>query len=147
MSQLMLNIYLNFNGNCQEAFDFYSTVFESPLTHRQTYEQIPGASMVVPKSERHKLIHIRLKVGEYTSLMGNDRPDSWPPVIFENSAYYISINLDYDVDLALKYFDRLAEGGKVILPFVDTFWGSRYGQVTDKFGVQWMINCNTIKNN
>lgn len=134
-----LNIYLNFSGNCQEAFEFYQSVFGGELTNRQTYGEIPGDQS--QESEKNKLVHIRLQVG-LVSLMGGDRPNSMGETSFGN-AYTVSFQTE-DLKEATQVFNGLATGGTVVMPLAESFWGSTFGMLNDKFGIQWMINCEKV---
>ena len=137
-----LNIYLNFSGNCQEAFEFYQSVFGGELTNRQTYGEVPGDNS--DEIEKNKLVHIRLQVG-LVSLMGGDRPSSMGNTITGNS-YTVSFVTE-DIIEAAQVFERLSVGGMVLMPLAPSFWGSTFGMVNDKFGIQWMVNCEkTIQN-
>lgn len=135
-----LNIYLNFSGNCQEAFNFYQSVFGGELTNRMTYGEMSGDNSSI--AEKEKLIHIRLQVGIAT-LMGGDRPDSMGATVNGN-AYTVSFVTEDEVE-ALEVFDKLSKNGMVLMPMGDSFWGSKFGMLNDQFGIQWMVNCEIKK--
>jgi PhnB protein len=132
---MKLNTYLVFDGRCKEAFEFYAGVLgakiESMLTHRGT----PAEGMVAPEWA-DKIMHARLSVGS-SLLMGSDAP---PDRYKTPHAFSVNIGIDEVAD-AERIFHALSEGGKVGMPIQQTFWATRFGMVTDRFGIPWMINC------
>jgi PhnB protein len=126
--------YLNFNGNCAEAFQFYQQVFGGDLVvhkHRDT-----PAAKDVPPEMLDQVTHARLVSGELV-LMASDSP---PEYYEKPQGIYVSVNIE-DPERGRKYFDALAEKGNVIMPFDKTFWADGFGMCTDRFGVPWMVNC------
>ena len=130
-----LNPYLNFNGNCAEAFRFYERCLGGRIVMLQTHGESPMKDQV-PADWRDKVIHARLIVGG-KALMGSDAP---PTSYTSPQGIYVSISLDAPTD-AERAFHALAEGGKVSMPFQKTFWSAGFGMLVDQFGIPWMVNC------
>jgi len=143
-----VSTYLNFSRNTEEAFNFYKSVFGGDFYGNgfMRYGDIPSSPDVPPPAEADKnlVMHVELRILGCHSLMGTDAPESMGfNVIFGNNSY---INLQPDTRSETKsLFDKLAEGGKVTMDLQDMFWGDYFGSCTDKFGVQWMFNCNEPK--
>jgi PhnB protein len=130
-----LNPYLNFNGNCEEAFKFYERCFDGKILMMMTHEQSPMADQV-PADWRKKIMHARMTVGERV-LMGSDAP----PAHFQKpQGFSVSYSVS-DPAEAERAFKALAENGAIQMPLQETFWALRFGAVTDRFGIPWMINC------
>ena len=134
-----LNPYLNFNGNCEEAFNYYKSVFGGEFVTVMKYGEMPG-EQPMSEADKKKLLHVSLPIGKGTTLMGSDMPESMPAVIIGNN-FTISVNVDNEAE-ADKIFDGLAAGGKVSMPMQKTFWSPYFGMCADRFGIQWMVNCN-----
>lgn len=135
-----LNTYLNFNGNTMEVFNFYKSVFGGEFDAVMRFSEMP-AEYPVKDEEKNLIMHISLPVGTGSVLMGSDVPGSYPPVT-EGTNFGISINAESKVD-ADRLFNALSDGGKATMPMADAFWGSYFGMLTDKFGIQWMISFDT----
>ena len=129
-----VNPYLNFNGNIEEAFNFYKTVFGGEFASVMRFKDAP-AEYRAP-GEDNKIMHISLPIGNGTVLMASDVPDSFGKVNM-GSNMHIAISTSSEEE-ANKLFKGLSTGGKVTMPHDKTFWGSYFGMLTDKFGVQWM---------
>jgi PhnB protein len=136
-----LNPYINFNGNCAEAFDFYKSVFGGQFAARMTFGDTPKDSGMppVPDIDKNRLMHVSLPVGNGTVLMGSDRVSFMGPGVTGDN-FAVSINTDSRAE-ADKLFNGLSAGGKATMPLIDAFWGAYFGMFTDKFGIQWMVNC------
>jgi PhnB protein len=132
-----LNPYLNFAGNTEEAFTFYRSVFGGDFTTLQRYKDTPEAGRV-PEKEKEKLMHVSLPVGKGNSLMAADPPESMGRLIAGNN-FHLLLEAE-SKDEAEKLFKGLSAGGKVTMPLNDTFWGSYFGMLVDKFGIEWMVN-------
>lgn len=131
-----INSYLNFNGNTEEAFNFYKTVFGGEFVTVQRFKDTPYADNM-PVEEKEKIMHIALPIGD-NLLMGTDVASNMPDVTFgTNSSLCVDAKSE---DEANKLFSGLAAGGKVSMPLEKMFWGALFGMLTDKFGVQWMVN-------
>ena len=137
MDKVTLDAYLFFDGNCGEAMKFYEGVFGGKLAI-QTYDEVPGD---VPGKEKMKgkVIHASLTGGD-VNLMGSDTRDK------ALGAGKIELSLSGDDDAKLrKVFNGLSAGGKVRTPLEKQFWGDTFGSLTDKFGIDWMVNINAKK--
>jgi PhnB protein len=132
-----INPYLNFSDNCEEAFDFYRSVFGGEFSAQMRFKEVPAEAQM-DASEGEKIMHIALPVGQGTILMGSDRPAAMGPVTTgDNSS--ISISTDSEAE-ATRVFNGLSAGGQVTMPLEKAFWGSYFGMLTDKFGIQWMVS-------
>jgi PhnB protein len=132
-----VNPYLNFAGNTEAAFNFYKSVFGGEFAMIQRFSDTPQGDHV-PPTVRDKIMHVSLPIGN-NILMGTDACEEMGFNVKQGNNYYICLGPDSRED-ADKIFNGLAEGGKVNMPLQDMFWGAYYGDLTDKFGVQWMIN-------
>jgi PhnB protein len=126
--------YLSFNGQCKTAFQFYERVLGGKITGIFTYGETPAAEHVPPEA-RDRVIHVRLEAGDAV-LMGADSPTKYEPP----RGICVSLHLK-DTAQGERIFNALADGGTVQMPFEETFWAERFGMVTDRFGIPWMINC------
>ena len=129
-----LNTYLNFNGQCEEAFKFYEKVLGGKINAMISHEGTPAAQQVPPEWLK-KIMHAHMVGGE-VSLMGSDvPPDHYkPPTGF-------AVALHTQVPDGERIFQALSEGGKVGMPMQETFWAAKFGMVTDRFGIPWMVSC------
>lgn len=127
--------YLNFDGQCAEAFRFYEEVLGGKIEGMTTHGDAPIADQVPP--EWHKrIMHARLTVGDQV-LMASDAP---PEHYQKPQGLYVSLQIENPAD-ADRIFHALAEGGTVQMPIDKTFWAQRFGMLVDRFGTPWMINC------
>lgn len=133
-----INPYLNFKGNTEEAFNFYRSVFGGEFTALQRFKETPEAEKVAP-NERDKIMHVALPIGKGNILMGTDALESMGHKMTEGDNFSLSISAD-NKDEANRLFDRLASGGKVVMPLQKAFWGSYFGMLKDRFGIQWMVS-------
>jgi PhnB protein len=139
-----VSTYLNFSRNTEEAFNFYKTVFGSNFNRGiARFSDIPPQEGMPPLADQDKnlVMHIELPITGGHILMGTDAPESFGfNVNFGNNVH---INLEPDTKAETKkLFEALSAGGKITMELKDMFWGAYYGSCTDKFGVQWMFNCN-----
>jgi PhnB protein len=135
-----LNPYLNFNGNTEEAFNFYKSVFGGEFAMVSRFKDIP-AEFKGPAHEDNKIMHISLPIAGGSVLMGSDVPEAMGKVTMGNN-FNISLHPSTKEE-ADKLFNGLSAGGSVTMPMADAFWGSYFGMFTDKFGISWMINVDT----
>jgi PhnB protein len=132
---MKLNPYLNFNGNCEEAFQFYVKVFGSKDLRVMKFRDSPmGAQM--PEDEKDMVVHARFTAGD-TTVMGSDAPGGR---YSKPGGYAVNINVDTPEE-AERVFAGISEGGEIGMPIQETFWARRFGMVTDRFGTPWMVNC------
>ena len=131
------NPYLNFGGNCQEAFKYYERVLGGKILAMMTHAEIPGeAQAQLPPGWKNKIMHARLEIGDNV-LMGSDAP---PDRFQKPQGFFVSIHTD-DPEEAERIFAALADNGNVHMPLQQTFWAIRFGMLVDKFGIPWMVNC------
>ncbi len=129
-----MNPYLLFDNNCEEAMNFYKDCLGGEFVRVQRFGDGP---MEVPEEAKNLIMHISLKF-EGGILMGSDSGNR-QPVVAGNT---VTINLDMStVEEINSTFEKLSEGGTVTMPLQDQFWGARFGILTDKFGIHWMMNC------
>lgn len=135
------NVYLNFDGKCKEAFEYYKSVFGGEFTYVGSFGEMPSMPGMPDLSEeyRKRIMHISLPLGGNTVLMGSDILPQMGHELKEGNNYAISLLLD-TTDEADRVFASLADGGTITMPMERTFWGAYYGQVTDVFGIHWMLN-------
>lgn len=136
---LKVNIYLNFQGNTEAAFNFYKSVFGGEFTSVVRFKDVSMEGINLPEEDKDKIMHISLPLGNDLILMGTDALESLGQKLIFGNNFSISIHPESKEE-ADKLFYALAEGGKIEMPIADQFWGDYFGSVRDKFGVQWMVN-------
>lgn len=135
------NTYLNFNGNCEEAFNFYKSVFGGEFNYLGRFGDMPASDdYKVPEADKNKVMHVSLPIGS-SILMGSDTGGEWAPGFILGNNFSISVTANSKEE-ADNLFNGLAEGGKITMPMASTFWGDYFGMLTDKFGVNWMFSFN-----
>ncbi len=140
-----INPYLNFNGNTEEAFNFYKSAFGGEFAMLQRFKDIPDGDKMSAEDQQ-KIMHVALPIGDGNMLMATDILESMGQKLVLGNNSYISIQAESKEE-ADKLFKALSEGGKIEIPLEDMFWGAYFGAFADKFGVQWMINFDYNKNN
>ncbi len=136
-----INPYLNFNGNTEEAFNFYKSVFGGEFTNLQRYKDVPSeVPSQTQASESEMIMHVALPIGEAV-LMGSDVPAMMPASV-AGTNFSINYNPDSEED-ATRIFNALSKGGQITMPLEKAFWGAYFGMCTDKFGINWMVNYDT----
>ncbi|HSV88544.1 MAG TPA: VOC family protein [Bacteroidales bacterium] len=134
------NIYLNFRGNCEEAFSFYQSVLGGEIPYVSRYKDIPAEDGNSPNlADAQKILHISLPVSNETVLMGSDVVGEHAAGFIEGNNFSISINTG-SREKADLIFNGLSKGGKVTMPMNETFWGAYFGMLTDRFGINWMVS-------
>jgi PhnB protein len=127
--------YLNFNGNCAEAFRFYERVLGGKIEVLLTHADSPVAAQVPPEW-KDRVLHARLVVGDQVLLASDAPPEKYAPT----RGIYAFAGLDTPEE-AERIFAALAGGGTITMPFGPTFWASAFGMCVDRFGIGWMVNC------
>jgi PhnB protein len=130
---MKMNTYVNFAGTCAEAFRYYEKHLGAKVGMVMTHGQAPGPSAVRPEW-KDAVLHGRISIGE-TELMAADIPNAEPM-----RSAYLTLRVDTDGD-AQRVFSALCDAGQILMPIQETFFASRFGQVRDRFGVNWMILC------
>jgi PhnB protein len=133
-----VNPYLNFMGNTEEAMNFYKSVFGNEFIFLQRFKDTPHGANMSPE-DQEKIMHVALRIGTNTVLMATDALESMGQKLNAGNNFSLTISPDSEED-ANKYFNALAEGGTITMPLEKAFWGAYFGMLTDKFGIQWMIN-------
>ena len=134
-----VNPYLVFNGSCEEAFNFYKSVFGGEFRQISKFKDMPPMpGQTLPDGAGEKIMHVSLPISNETILMGSDANPNMGAV---SIGQHLSLSVGVDSkEEANKVFNGLATGGKVTMPIQDTFWGAYFGMLTDKFGFIWMVN-------
>ena len=137
-----VSTYLNFDGNTEEAFNFYKSVFGTDFTGEITrFGDTPPQEGIPPLSDnlKNKVMHVALPTIGGHLLMGTDAVEEMGFHLTKGNNVYITLHPDSRQE-ADKLFNALADGGKVEMPLAEQFWGDYYGSLNDKFGIGWMIN-------
>jgi PhnB protein len=146
----IINTYLHFDGNTEEAFNFYKSVFGGEFAFLMRYgdaAQRYGDAAThsgfgeVSEDEKEKIMHVALPIKKDHVLMGQDALKSMERRINFGNNFSITVHAENRAE-AENIFERLAADGKVTMPLADTFWGAYYGTCEDQFGIQWMVDCN-----
>ena len=133
---MQVNPQVTFDGQCREAFRFYESCLGAHITFMTTYGDSPMAAQVPPEWG-DRIMHATLELGGQVILTGGD---AFPNDYRKPQGFGMQINLG-DTQQAESVFHALAENGQVQMPLQETFWAKRFGMVTDRFGIPWMINC------
>lgn len=134
----VINPHINFNGNAEEAFTFYQSVFGGEFAKIMRFKDLASPEFPVSDSEANKIMHIALPIGK-NILMGNDVPDFLGPTNENENRSKIAITTE-SRDEADKIFNCLSEGGQIEMPLSDSPWGSYFGMFRDKYGIEWMVD-------
>lgn len=136
-----INPYLNFNGNAEEAFNFYKSVFGGEFSGIMRWKDMPDmpGSDKLSESDKEKVMHIAFPIGDGNVLMASDVLESFGQAKAEGNNIQISINAESKEE-ADRLFNGLSAGGKIVMPLADAFWGAYFGMFEDKFGIQWLVN-------
>lgn len=135
---MLLNPYLNFAGNTEEAITFYKSVFGGEIAMMLRFKDSPEAGQV-PAADGDKIMHVSLPVGKENILMATDTLESMGQKLIAGNNFHLSVSTD-SKEQSDKIFNALAEGGKITVPLATAFWGAYFGMCTDKFGIQWMVS-------
>lgn len=133
-----INPHINFNGNAEEAFKFYRSVFGGEFVKTIRFSELPGFEC--PENEKNKIMHISLSIGN-NLLMGNDIPEFMGRVSENENRSKISVSTESREE-ADKLFTGLSVGGNVEMPIGESPWGSYFAMFRDKYGIEWMIDFN-----
>ncbi|MET0759263.1 MAG: VOC family protein [Flavobacterium sp.] len=136
-----VNPYLTFKGNCEEAFNFYKSVFGGEFPYIGRFKEMPPmeGSKEISAEDGEKIMHVSLPISSETMLMGSDSSEAFGQVTTVGNNFSISIDAASKEE-ADKLFNGLSAGGKVTMPLSKTFWGAYFGMFTDKFEINWMVN-------
>ena len=134
----LINPDINFNGNAEEAFNFYKSVFGGEIAKVMRFKDLANTEFPVAENEANKIMHIALPIGK-SVLMANDVPESMGRTNENENRSKIVISAESKEE-ADKLFNGLSAGGQIEMPIADSPWGSYFGMFTDKFGINWMVN-------
>ena len=142
-----INPYLTFQGNCEEAFNYYKKVFGGEFNYMGRFSEMPPQEGVsLSEEDENKIMHVSLPISKDNILMGSDSGGEWAPSMVVGNNISLSVNAENKED-ADRFFNLLSDGGKVTMPMDKTFWGDYFGMCTDKFGINWMISFDESKTN
>ena len=134
----LINPHFNFNGNAEEAFTFYKSVFGGEFTKIIRFKDLAGPEFPVAEKEENKIMHIVLPIGKHSMLMANDVPEILGRTNENENRSKIVINAESKEE-ADKLFNGLSKGGNVEMPITDSPWGTYFGMFRDKYGIEWMV--------
>ena len=134
----LINPHINFNGNAEEAFNFYKSVFGGEFARIMRFKDMSSPEYPVTEKDAHKIIHIALPIGK-NILMGNDVPESMGVVNENENRSKIAISAESREE-ADKLFNGLSAGGNIEMPIGESPWGSYFGMFRDKYGIEWMVD-------
>lgn len=135
-----INPHFNFNGNAEEAFNFYKSVFGGEFNKVIRFKNLASADFQVDEKEENKIMHISLPIGN-AYLMGNDVPEFMGRVNEKENRSKIVVSTETKEE-ADKLFTGLSAAGEVEMPISDSPWGTYFGMFRDKYGIEWMIEFN-----
>jgi PhnB protein len=138
----LVHVYLNFNGNCEEAFLFYRSVFGGEFSHVGKFHEMPSDEFQVSEADRNRIMHITLPYGD-SIIMGSDITSDMAGQFKQGNNFSVSITTNTKEE-ADRIFLALGEGGQITMPLGNVFWGDYFGMLTDKFGIAWMISFNEV---
>ncbi|MFP5041379.1 VOC family protein [Parasediminibacterium sp. JCM 36343] len=129
---MKLNPYILFSGNAEEAYTLYASVFGGEILQVSRFGDSP---MPCDESEKNKIMHARLQFGDNLIMFSDGRKED------ASADGYIQLSVEIDSLEAINtIFEKMSEGGIIIMPLQDMFWGARFGMLQDKFGINWMFN-------
>lgn len=141
----IINPHINFNGNAEEAFTFYRSVFGGEFKKIIRLKDIASPEFPIAAIDENKVMHIALPVGKNNVLMGNDVPEFLGKVNENENRSKISISTESKAE-ADKLFNGLSAGGSIEMPISDSPWGSYFGMFRDKYGIEWMVEFDPKEN-
>ncbi|MFT3794117.1 VOC family protein [Flavobacterium sp.] len=133
-----INPYLTFNGTCEQAFQFYKSVFGGEFAFIGKFKDMPS-EQPLPDHVGNLIMHVSLPISSETVLMGSDANEHFGQTASAGTNFAVSINTESEAE-AKRLFDGLSAGGTVTMPLDKTFWGAYFGMFTDQFGIHWMVN-------
>jgi PhnB protein len=133
-----INPWINFNGNAEEAFTFYKSIFGGEFTKIIRFKDLASSEFPVPEAEAEKIMLITLPIGSNSILMANDVPEFMGKVNENENRSKIAISADSKEE-ADRLFNSLSAGGNVEGPMGDSPWGTYFGMLRDKYGIEWMV--------
>jgi PhnB protein len=138
----IINPHINFNGNAEEAFHFYRSVFGGEFAKIMRFKDLASAEFPVTEKEANKIMHIALPIGK-SVLMANDVPEILGRTNENENRSKIVISAESKEE-ADRLFNGLSAGGQIEMPIADSPWGSYFGMFRDKYGIEWMVDYDPI---
>ena len=135
----VINPHINFNGNAEEAFTFYRSVFGGEFAKIVRFKDLANSEYPIPEKEENKIMHIALPIGKTNMLMANDVPESMGKTNERENRSKIVIVAESKEE-ADKLFNGLSAGGEIEMPIMDSPWGTYFGMFRDKYGIEWMVD-------
>lgn len=135
-----INPHIHFNGNTEEAFEFYRSALGGTITRILRYKDLTGVGYTFPEHELNKIMHIALSISNSSTLTGSDVPEMLGRVSETENRSKITVTAESREE-ALTLFNGLSQGGAIEFPMGDSPWGSYFGAFRDKYGIEWMIEC------
>ncbi len=139
----LINPHINFNGNAEEAFTFYKSVFGGEFSKVIRFKDLAGPEFPVAEKEENKIMHIALPIGTGSMLMANDVPEFMGKTNENENRSKIVITAASKEE-ADKLFNGLSAGGQVEMPITDSPWGTYFGMFRDKYGIEWMVDFDSV---
>lgn len=141
-----VNVYLTFDGNCEEAFLFYQSVFGGEFPYLARFKEMPPSDECppIPEADQEKIMHISLPISAETVIMGSDSSEAFGKATLKGNNFSLSVNAGTREE-ADRIYKALSPQGEVTMPMGETFWGAYFGMLTDQFGIQWMVSCELEK--
>jgi PhnB protein len=138
----LINPYIHFNGNAEEAFTFYKSVFGGEFARIMRYKDLSGPGQPLAEQDADRLMHIALPIGKNNVLMGSDVLEMMGQVTENDNRNTISISAESREE-ADQLFNGLSTGGKIEMPLADGPFGAYFGMFADRYGIQWMVSFDT----
>lgn len=138
MRMTTLSPWINFNGNAEEAFTFYKSVFGGDFTSVTRFKDVAGSDFPVAGTDADKIMKIVLPISGKNALIGNDVPEFMGRVSEDENRSKIQVAVDGREE-AERIFNGLSAGGQVEVPMSDSAWGTRFGMFRDRYGIEWVI--------
>ncbi len=134
---ITINPYIYFDGNCEEAFLFYESVFRKKISHISKFKDAPKEARSIFEESDEKIMHITLPLSKETMLNGSDNSLAYKEMVkYKTFTLIIHTESKEEVD---RLFEQLSQNGQIIVPVDMTFWGAYYGHCIDQFGISWKI--------
>ncbi len=135
----LINPYIHFNGNAEEAFTFYKSVFGGEFAKIMRYKDLASPEYPIAENDANRLMHIALPIGKNNMLLGSDVLEMMGQVTENDNRNTISISTESREE-ADNLFNGLSAGGNIEMPIADGPWGAYFGMFADKYGIQWMVD-------
>ena len=133
-----ITAYVNYDGNCEEAFNFYANVFEGSSLSFDRFSSMPNADQM-SEGDQNKITHAALSLGNQGLITGSDVVQGMSGEVTFGNNFGLTLQPDSEAE-AIRLFNALSAGGTVTMPLEKTFWNATFGMFIDKFGINWMVN-------